>query len=543
MASQIGSAITPGGHQAYADLINREQFQQAQGMQAMQQQAQLAMQQQALEMEQQAQAQRNALAQQQMAQSGYQFERGMQDITAGRAHDIAQDQAKHARDLELLTKSQQFQQAQTEAMQKFSERQAARIQRYDMELEQLRTRAQAARDAGMLDVVRESMQMEKDVLRRKSRASMALALESRLQGQTVEGANRLLSGIEQQVKRVSNMEQQNQTRARAFAPQFISMLENEGNQASINAFEKFYSAQAGGADFLNPFSPDFTEIRDAVNAGAAPGMEFLTLTPTSLGRLGAASFYQTPSARAVGGEMNSVQMTDVLKSRIAKGTVNALQQMGLKNLNAPAAQELVEKVLAGGATSQEIGQMAERAGVPASTLRMLLSSAAENFENLGEGSKYMKMKQQYAQLKAQEPEDTLQSLGLKKAIEAFDIQKALLRRAANVVPGMDMSEYEAGIEAIADFKRTGAMSGLFEAAQLAGMGSQVDELQNLMSRRRRSEDALIGMSRELGDVAEEEAMAARNLPVRMLTGRKAGESGIDQMFSDRIADLLREENR
>ena len=543
MASQIGSAITPGGHQAYADLINREQFQQAQGMQAMQQQAQMGMQQQALEMEQQAQAQRNALAQQQMAQSGYQFERGMQDIAEGRAHDISQDQAKHARDLELLTKSQQFQQAQTDAMQKFSERQAARIQRYDLELEQLRTRAQSARDAGMLDVVRESMQMEKDVLRRKSRASMALALESRLRGQTVEGANRLLSGMEQQIKRVSNMEQQNQTRARAFAPQFISMLENEGNQASINAFEKFYSSQAGGADFLNPFSPDFTEIRDAVNAGAAPGMEFLTLTPTSLGRLGAASFYQTPSARAVGGEMNSVQMTDVLKGRIAKGTVNALQQMGLKNLSAPAAQELVEKVLAGGVTSQEVGQLAEKAGVPASTLRMLLSSAAENFENLGEGSKYMKMKQQYAQLKAQEPEDTLQSLGLKKAIEAFDIQKALLRRASNVVPGMDMSEYEAGIEAIADFKRTGAMGGLFEAAQLAGMGSQVDELQNLMSRRRRSEDALIGMSQELGDVAEEEAMASRNLPVRMLTGRKAAESGIDQMFSDQIAALLREENR
>ena len=536
MASQIGSAITPGGHQAYSDMVNQEQFNRAQGLQQMNQMQQMGMQQQALDAEQAYRQQQLAMDQARLAQSGYQFERGMQDIAAGREHEMARDRFRNELELEQLTKAQEFANSQREASQKFSQQQAARIQQYDLEIENIRVQAENAREAGMLDVLSGLMAEERDLLRRKSKTSMALALKQAMEGQTREGVERIINGAEQNLSRTMNVEQQSQARARAFANQYAAMLDDESNKSNISAFERFYGEQIGGLDFLNPASPDFTSIRDAVNAGQAPGIEFLKLSPTSFGRLGAASWYKTPSALAGGGEMNAVEMTDVLKGRIANSTVRALEQMGIRDFDSARAADLVNKALSGSADKAEIARLAADAKVPVSTLKMLLASAAETFENRGEGSKYAQLVARRTQMQAEEPEQTLQSIGIKKAIEAFDIQRSLLRKAANVLPGMDLSEYEAGLEAVRAFKQTGQLSGLQEAMGIAGMGDQSGELMDLINRRSRGRQGLIEDMVGLGDLAEEEAMAERTSPLRMLAARRRGSRETGDMLARLIAE-------
>ena len=130
MASQLGSAITPTGHQAYSDLLGTEMQNKAMAQQAFQNQ------------------QNQALAQQQMGMQANQFERGMADVQAQRQHELLQNDIQYQRALKLTEQEQQFRVSQDEALRKWTEGQTAKVQKFQLEMEQLDALRQDAREKG-----------------------------------------------------------------------------------------------------------------------------------------------------------------------------------------------------------------------------------------------------------------------------------------------------------------------------------------------------------------------------------------------------------
>lgn len=517
MASQLGSAITPTGHQAYSDLLNTEMQNRAMAQNAMQNQQQVG------------------IAQQRMMQDQGQFEAGLQEAQRQREHEMGREDLGYQRGLELQRMQQEFQAKQAEAYQRWQDQQARDAHSYELELENLKALRDEARDKGQAEMFEKYTNQMLEVRKSRAKKSMAVALGSRLVGKSQREIDSMIDMLSDNLGRQVGLEQQNQALAQKFAGSLVSRFDEGDRAASIEKYKQFKAKQEGGFDVLNPFSPNFGDIEAGVSTGALPGIEWLDLEPTNFGRLRGLDPHATTQAKAVRGYVDPATMSETIKGRLVEGTLQQLDEMGMKGINKDAARGLVQAAF-NGSNKAEIARLASAANVPTTALKYLFDAAARAHEDTSNNERYKQLVADEA-LYSKEAggQDDLKVMAIRKAREAYGAKSKLLRTAANAFDDMDLSDYNAAIEYLGQVKKTGKLSDLARSAfGKVGLGSEASRLEGLMARvpeaKQQLEDASVG----LGDVEEESSALEALLPVLMMQRGVAGNSA----YRAGIADLL-----
>ena len=529
MASQLGSAVTPTGHQAYSDLLNTEQQNKAMAQQAFQNQQNQGLAQQQL-------GQEAMMHQQRMGQSQDQFNAQLVESQRQREHEIGREDIAYQRGLELQDKQQQFQLAQAKSLQDWQNKQIQDAHAYELEFENLKAMREDARDKGQLDAFERISNQMLAVRNKKAKLAMAAALGSRLVGKSqreIESTIDMLSG---ELGRKVSAEQQNQALASKFAGSLVNRFDESDRKAATDKFNTFQRGQEGFLDAINPFSANFGDVGSAIATGALEGSEWLNLEPANFGRLYGMSGKSTTQASAVAGYVDPATMSETIKGRLIDGTVQQLNEMGLKNFNQDAARKLVGLAMGGGSKA-EIAQLSTAAGIPTSTLKYLFDAAARAHEDTASNARFQNLQNmdaKYRQEAGYQPND-LKVLALSKAKEAYGAKSKLLRMAANSFDDTDLTDYNAAIEMLGQMKKRGQYSDLAGSAlEQIGMGSEAERLRELMGRLPKAQQQLEEASIGLGDVEEESSGLEALAPLMMARGAQSG----NPAFREKLAELL-----
>lgn len=518
MASQLGSAITPTGHQAYADLLGTEQQNRAMAQQAFQNQ------------------QNMALAQQQMGMQGQQFERGMADVQAQRQHEMMRDQLEFDRARQMTQQKQEFDAAQNEMMRKWSEAQTSKMQSYELKLQQLDAMRQAAREQGEQGKAEQLEAQFLEARKQRSRLAMSLTLAMQLPGKTERQKQALLTQLEQQIGQQANVERQNLKIANDYSSGLISTFDERGRAATVEKFNQFKAAQSGVA---SPLSPNFSDIEQEFNTGATPGGEWLDLAPVATPLSGLGFETTTQGGALAGPGASSAAMTDVLKNRVLESTLEYLPRMGMKNVNMDAARTLLQRAISGGADKAELAQLAQNAGIPTTTLKYLFKSAGDAYNPSTTNARWMDLNARYtdAVARAGGQMNDIRVQAIAKAMDAFKSQNRILHGVSSLFDATGVEDLDEGINVIRDIGKTGQMSGL-AASRLArlGYGTEAARLNQLVADLPGAVDQAKLASLELGNLAEDEETMRSLAPLQM---RGAGLAGTNAYLKG-LEDLLKE---
>lgn len=518
MASQLGSAITPTGHQAYSDLLGNEMQQRAMAQQAFQNQ------------------QNMGLAQQQMGMQADQFERGMADVQAQRQHELLQNDLQYQRARALTEQEQQFRASQDEALRKWSEGQTAKIQKFQLEMEQLDALRQDAREKGEQARAESITAQMLEMRKQSARTAMSLTLATQLPGKTERERQSLLTRLSQQIGQQANIERNNLKMASDFTPGLIGTFDEKNRAASVEKFNQFKASQSG---VDSPISPSFADIEAEVNTGQTPGLEWLELGPVAT-PLSGAFFDTTIQGGAITGPgQSAAAMTDVLKGRVLDSVLEYLPKMGMKGVNLDATRSLLQKALAGGASKAEIAQMAQAANVPVTTLKYLFQSAADAYNPAQTNSRWMDLNNRYVAAldKAGGQTNDLRVQATLKAMDAFKSQNRILHGVASLFDATGVEDLDEAVKFLDEAGKTGEISPL-AATRLRplGYGSEVDRLlqygQQIPEQMERAKLAAV----EQGNLAEDEASMRALAPLMM---RGAALGGNDA-YLKRLADMIGE---
>jgi hypothetical protein len=518
MASQLGSAITPTGHQAYSDLLGTEMQNKAMAQQAFQNQ------------------QNQALAQQQMGMQADQFERGMADVQAQRQHELLQNDLQYQRALKLTEQEQQFRVSQDEALRKWTEGQTAKVQKFQLEMEQLDALRQDAREKGEQARAESITAQMLEMRKQSARTAMSLTLATQLPGKTERERQSLLTRLSQQIGQKANVERQNLKMASDFTPGLIGTFDEKNRAASVEKFNQFMAGQTGAASV---FGPNFADIQAEVNTGATPGMEWMDLVNVST-PLAGLGFQTTTQGGAIGGPgQSSAAMTDVLKGRVLESALEYLPKMGMKGVNLDATRALLQKALAGGASKAEIAQMAQAANVPVTTLKYLFQSAADAYNPSQTNSRWMDLNNRYVAAldKAGGQTNDLRVQATLKAMDAFKSQNRILHGVASLFDATGVEDLDEAVKFLDEAGKTGQISPLATSRfGSLGYGSDVERLiqygQQIPEQMERAKLAAV----EQGNLAEDEA-SMRALASLMMRGAALG--GNDA-YLKRLADMIGE---
>lgn len=508
MAWQMTSATTPQGD---ALLQNQQQYEQAQrmmGQQAMAQQQQSALGQQALAQEQQAMAQRQ------------------QQFEAGLGHEAAMAQQQFQMASKLAEQEQGFKVAQDNALRAWSEQQTANLQKHDLMIQQLELQREQALASGMADVAERVAQQKIALKRAKAAKAQQLVLAQRMQGQTKEGIQRMLNGYESQLGRLADLAQREQDLGLRFSKSLVGNFDTESQEANVNQLKAFLARQTYRVSDAGPFSyvtePSFKDLELQAHAGDAPGLEWLQLSPTSFGGLrGALDPRQTGDVSAMTGEMDAATMTKTLQERLSRGTLATLRTMGVKGYNEDAAKQLVDAAFAG-KSAEELSALAQRANVPVSSLKVMLDSAARQYEANDSNERWARLRSlDAAAIEAAGGQKSLRREGLRMEMNAFKAKGKMLREAANRIPGMDLEEVKAGLGDLKTLKETGVFSDMIErSAERLGLGREARALRSKYAELPAAEEGLIRASTDTGDLAEQEAVYEAGVPSMVAGAQK-----------------------
>jgi len=509
MASQLGSAVTPTGHQAYSDLLNSELQQRAMGQNAMQNQ------------------QANALDQQRLMQSQGQFEAGLQEAQRQREHEINREDIGYQRGLELQDRQQQFQLAQDKALQSWQQKQIENSHAYELEFENLKAMREDAREKGNLDAFERISNQMIEVRNKKAKLAMSAALGSRLVGKSQREIDSTIDTLTGELGRKVSIEQQNQALAGKFAGSLVSRFDEEDRKAAMAKFEEFRRKREGFGESINPLAANFGDIGAGIATGALDGTEWLDLESGLAG--GAGRFFglggnTTTQASAFKGYVDPATMSETIKNRLIDGTVQQLGEMGFKNLNEGMTRRLVGLAMTGG-DKAEIAQLSTQAGIPTSTLKYLFDAAARAHEDTSNNARYRSLQEMDAKVRQEAgyQENDLKTMAIAKAKEAYGAKSKYLRTAANSFDDTDISDYNAAIEMLGQIKKKGQYSELAGSAlSKIGMGAEGSRLQGVMARLPEAKNQLEEASLGLGDVDEESNALATLAPLLMARGAYAG---------------------
>ena len=535
MASNLGSAVTPTGHQAYSDLLGSEQQNRAMGQSAYQNMQDRGMQQQAMDQQQANQQQDFAMDQQRMNMAQSQFDASLQEGERQRQHEIGREDLAYQRGTQLQESQQNFQAAQADALRKWQQKQFEQSHAYELQLEKLSAMREMARDKGQNDVVEQITTQMIAARKERSKKAMAASLSGRLLGKSQSEISAIAVQLRDELGRKVNAEQQNQALAAKFGASFVGRLDEEDRKASLAKFQEFHSRQtAYGIDSFNPLSANFNDIGAAISTGALDGVEWLDLNPTTFSRLSGFGQNTTTQAGAVSGYVDPATMSETIKGRLIEGTVQQLNEMGLRNFNPEAAKKLVGLAMSGG-TKAEIAQLSTQAGIPTSTLKYLFDAAARAHEASSTNTRYQNLMQMDAKYRQEAgyQENDLKVMAVARAKEAYGAKSKYLRMAANSFDDMDLNDYNAGIDYLGEIQKTGQMSDLARSALgKIGFGSEAGRLGGLIARipgaKQQAEEAAYG----LGDIASEEETLKAMAPLMLARSRRGGDEAYMKMLDE-----------
>lgn len=512
MASQLGTAVTPYGHEGLQSLISNEQAQRMMGQQMMAQQQQAALSQQALEQDQAAMAQRQMQFEQGMAQ-----DMAMAQMQFQNASELARQQFQNSS--ELARQQNEFRSAQDNAMMAWQERQTQAMNKFQLQMELLDAQKEQAISTGMFEAANKIGEQRIALQREHAKRAQAVSFSEKLIGQTKDQANRLLNGYESQLSRTINTVQREQEMGNRFAAQLVEGLNKRARDKDRTTFDSFKGQQEGFWDYFNPLSPSFTGETFDVALGRSRGLRFLNLEPTRGGRWSGMSPTQTTDFSAVAGEVDPATMTSALRQDIVDSTMDAMRSMNIKDFNEGAVRELVGYALDG--NKDAVNRVAQAANIPVSTIRVLFDKASRSYDLGGDAWKELVALEEQA-IGAAAGQKSLRTSALAKEREAFLAVNKMLRNASMTVPGIDLTDLTAGLEVVKRMKEAGQILPGFESlAASQGLGSEASEYIRLMQSLPGAESELAKSSVELGNLAEEQAARRELDPLLLMSSRSS----------------------
>jgi hypothetical protein len=533
---QPQSAVTAGGAQAHESQINTEMQNRAMGQNAMQNNQNQALAAQQLD-------QQGMMHSDRMNQADNQFSAQLGEMQRQREHEVSREDIGYGRANEVMTKQQEFQAAQANALREWQIKQTQKSQQFELEIEKLGAMREMARDKGQLDAVAAFTTQMTELRKQRSKKAMATALSSRMLGKTTRESEAMLDMLTDQLKRKVSVEQENIALAGKFVPSLTARIDKMSQDASMIKFKEFHAEQLKGPSFsllpdaLNPYSTNFGDVGSAVSTGALEGLEWLNLAPANFGRLAAMGGSTTAQGSAFKGYVDPGTMAETIKGRIVEGTLQQLGEMGFKNLNQEAARNLVMTAMGGG-TKAEIARLSAAAGIPTSTLKYLFDGGARAYENTANNPRYQQLMQKDAQFReaAGYQENDLKVLAMTKAKEAYGTTQKYYRTAASAFDDMNIDDYNAGIDAIGDVRKRGQLSDLAGTTlSRLGMSEETERLRKLMSRIPQAKEDLETSAIGLGDIEEESSAMQAMGPLMMGRGAAAGVPA----YLGGIEDLIR----
>jgi hypothetical protein len=281
MASQLGSAITPAGHQAYGDLVNTEMQNTAMAQQAFQNQ------------------QGMALAQQQLQMQNDQFNAGLQESERAR----------------------QFSAAQMKAYQQWQDAGVAKEQRFQLQLEMIQARAQAARDEGNFELVSKLQDEDMQIRRMRAENGMRLSLAANAVGKSQKELVALMQAAQSQIQRQASIEEQNVNLAASHTDGLVSMFKERDRQGAIGSVRNIKAPNEALGSFMGSaqpiqalFGPDIGDVESLAAAGELTGIEWLTYGPST--GLSGFSPSTTRQGSLVSGQKSPAEIADAIKGRV-----------------------------------------------------------------------------------------------------------------------------------------------------------------------------------------------------------------------------------
>jgi hypothetical protein len=483
MASNLGSAITPTGHQAYEGLLNQEQTNRAMGQQSMAQQQQMGLAQQQMQQDQD-------LAQQRMAQQQQQFDVGVNEMQIARQHELARDAA-----------GRQFAVQQDETQRKWADSRYQKDQQFQLEIQRLDLLADQAKAKGQQDVFAKLIGMRQDFNKRKAANAAEISLVPMLMGKSKRQINEILSGYTQQIEQMMSSAQRDQELSKNFAPALRGAILNDSAESSREVFNGLYSTMER---FNVPIAsalltPGLGTEKGMSDAGQLRGLEFMKLRPELAGNLyGGFNFFKTGTGYMVepDSKVDAATMSTMMQDRLVRGAIKTLKSMPLKNFDEKTAEQALRVAMSTGDKSQ-VASLATKAGVSPTTMRHLLSSISREFDtNNGEGAI-----KDWTQRSAQESERSRGQMSLIRAAldaekESYDVVSNHARNAANAFEtGADIDSLAPGLDAVKRIMQTGSLGELAMAAPMlrkAGIDQrQIDLLSGQLGEMPGLEDRLL----------------------------------------------------
>lgn len=534
---QPQSAVTAGGAQAHSDQINTEMQNRAMGLNAMQNNQNQALAAQQLD-------QQGMMHSDRMNQADNQFSAQLGEMQRQREHEVSREDIGYGRANEVMTKQQEFQAAQANALREWQVKQTQKSQQFELEIEKLGAMREMARDKGQLDAVAAFTTQMTELRKQRSKKAMATALSSRMLGKTTRENEAMLDMLTDQLKRKVGVEQENIALAGKFVPSLTARIDKMSQDASMRKFQEFHALQTRGLDAINPLSTNYSDVGSAVSTGALEGLEWLNLRPSTAGRITGLGGGSTTTADAVidsgltaRGYVDPGTMAETIKGRIVEGTLQQLGEMGFKNLNQEAARNLVMAAMSGG-TKAEIARLSAAAGIPTSTLKYLFDGGARAYENTTNNPRYQQLMQRDAEFRqaAGFQANDMKVMAMTKAKEAYGTTQKYYRTAASAFDDMDISDYNAGIEVLGEMKKRGQFTDLAGSTlSRLGMSEETERLRKLMSRIPQAKEDLEESAIGLGDIEEESSAMQAMAPLMMGRGAAAGTPA----YLGGIEDLIR----
>jgi len=539
MASELTTAVSPAGAQSLSNLIANEQANRSLGIQAMGMKNNTALAQQQLALEQQ----RMGMMQDE-AERERQHQIGMSQMGFNQAKELSSQEAGQR--MSEQAARQAFDASQMKTYQAWQERQVARQNALDVQLEMLRAKRAQALQSGMLDVADRYATAMSGATQQKAQLASSLAMANMSLGKTREQIDAMIDNTADTLGRKQQAMQMEVDLANRHVTPHVGGETMQDIDGDLAAFDDFYKKQNTGAYGWNPLNSNYTDLRQQIQSGALSGLEFVKLDPTSMSRItGMFDPTHTMQGRAVVGESDAKEMSDVLSSRASRSTLSTLQRMGIKNLDTESAGKALDLLFKGGSDKATILSQLTQAGVPLTTLKQLLGGAAGYYENIGEGSGYSDLRNKLAQASAEAGgQISIKTAALKKALEAYRTKGTIYRSAANMFDMPDTKDLQYVIDNLRRSRETGRLSGaIAEPMERYGFGGEYENLRQRMADMEAKKNAIAQSAVGLGNAAQtEEAMRAR-MPIDLQRGLLQGQGGYNEGLAGLLEQLQREANK
>ena len=539
MASELSTAVSPAGAQSLSNLIANEQANRSLGIQAMGLNNNMALAQQQLALEQQ----RMGMMQDE-AERERQHQIGMSQMGFNQAKELSSQEAGQR--MSEQDARQKFDAAQMNAFQQWEAKKTAKQNALNVQLEMLRSKRAEALQAGMVDAAEHYANLIGGVTRQKAHEASTLAMARLSLGKTQQEIDAMQDNMADTLGRKQQAMQMEIDLANRHVSPHIGGETMQDIDGDLSAFDKFYKEQNTGAYGWNPLNSNYTDLRQQLQSGELSGLEFLKLDPTSMSRItGMFDPTHTMQGRAVVGESDAKEMSDVLSSRASKSTLASLQRMGIKNLNVEAAGKSLDSLFKGGADKSTVLSELTQAGVPLTTLKQLLGGAAGHYETIGEGSAYGELNKRLMMASTEAGgQVSIKTAALKKAMEAHKAKASIYRTAYNMFDMPDTKDLQYVLDNLKRVRETGRLSSaLQDPLERYGFGSEYQALRQKMADLEANKQAMAQSAVGLGNTAEaEEAMRAR-APIEMQRGLLEGQKGYNQDLAGLLERLQGEANQ